>query len=108
KVTGLAAKLMNLKPVISLDEFGGGIIKEKAFSLRKNEKQIIKLMQAAPVKRYAMVHAIEPDRAEKLANRIEAKIGLKPDHTVQISPIVAMNAGIGAVGVAVTFETEVK
>jgi len=98
---------LNLKPVISLDKDGGGLIKEKAFSLRKNEKQILALLQKAPVKEYVMVHSLEPVRANKLAQKIEALLGMKPLYTTMISPIVAMNAGIGAVGVAATFKEEV-
>ncbi len=107
KATGILAKILNLKPVISLDKDGGGLIKEKAFSLRKNEKQILALLQKAPVKEYVMVHSLEPVRANKLAQKIEALLGMKPLYTTMISPIVAMNAGIGAVGVAATFKEEV-
>lgn len=108
KVTGLIAKLMNLKPVISLNSDGAGIIQEKAFSLRQNEKKIIELVKKAPVEQFAMVHALAPKRAEKLAERITALTGKKPLFTTAISPIVAMNAGIGAIGVALTFQTEVE
>jgi len=107
KATGILAKILNLKPVISLDKDGGGLIKEKAFSLRKNEKQILALLQKAPVKEYVMVHSLEPARANKLAQKIETLLGMKPLYTTMISPIVAMNAGIGAVGVACTFTEEV-
>ncbi|MDD4354982.1 MAG: DegV family protein [Candidatus Izemoplasmatales bacterium] len=108
KVTGLLAKLMNLKPVISLDAEGGGIIREKAFSLHQNEKKILKLIKKAPVDQFGMVHALAPKRAQKLAERITEITGKKPLFTTTISPIVAMNAGIGAIGVALTFKTEVK
>lgn len=107
KATGLLAKILNLKPVISLDSDGAGLIKEKAFSLKKNENQILDLLRKAPVQEYIMVHSLEPERAEKLARRIENAIGIKPTYTTMISPIVAMNAGIGAIGVAAIFEREV-
>jgi hypothetical protein len=106
KFTGLAAKIMNLKPVISIDGEGKGIIKEKALSLRKNQKQIIKLIKEHPLEEYVVVHALDPERALKLANRIEEATGKKAAYITQISPIVAMNAGIGAVAAACVYQEE--
>lgn len=103
KVTGLAAKIMNLKPVIALDESGAGIIKKKAFSLSGNVRQIMKLVQSGQIEKYAMVHAKAPKRCDRLAKKIEALSGMKPDYTTEIGPVVAMNAGLGAVAVALTF-----
>lgn len=108
KVTGIVAKIMNLKPVISLDADGGGIIKRKAFSLHKNVQQILELAKQAPVESYAIVHALAPERAQKLADQMENITGLKPLYTTMITPIVAMNAGIGAIAVAITFTKEVE
>lgn len=107
KVTGLIGKLINLKPVISLSIEGAGIIRAKAFSLRGNVKQIMRIIGKGEVERYAMVHSLAADRAQKLAHIIERKTGKKPLFTELISPIVAMNAGIGAVAIAVTFKKEV-
>jgi hypothetical protein len=108
KVTGLIAKLMNLKPVISLGKDGSGVIQEKAFSLRQNEKKILNLVKKAPVVQFAIVHSMAQKRAEKLAQKVTAITGLEPLYLTTISPIVSMNAGIGAVAVALTYESEVE
>jgi hypothetical protein len=92
--------------VISIDEEGKGIIKEKALSLRKNQKQIIKLLQAKPLEEYVIVHALAPERAQKLADRIESVTGKKASFITQISPIVAMNAGIGCIAAACVYKEE--
>lgn len=107
KVTGLIGKIINLKPVISLGKDGEGIIAAKAFSLAGNVKQIMKLLKRAPVESYAIVHSLAEKRAQKLADKVEALTGKKPLFIEMISPIVAMNAGIGAVAVALTYEKEV-
>ncbi|NLZ61720.1 MAG: DegV family protein, partial [Acholeplasmataceae bacterium] len=107
KVTGLLAKIMNLKPVVSIDSEGKGIIKEKALSLRRNQKQIVKLLQKRPLEEYVIVHALEPERAQKLAQRIEKATGKKASYITEISPIVAMNAGIGAVAAACIYQEEI-
>ncbi len=108
KVTGLIAKVINLKPVISLSKEGEGIIKTKAFSLSGNIKKILKLAKQQKVTQYIIVHAQSENRANKLALKLEKILGFKPLYTTEISPVVAMNAGIGAVAVALTYETEVE
>ena len=108
KVTGVIAKLMNLKPVIALDETGAGVIKKKAFSLRGNVRQIIKLAKQGVIESYAMVHAMAKTRSDKLASKIEKICGLKPVFTTEIGPVVAMNAGIGAIALAVTFKDDIE
>lgn len=107
KVTGIAAKIMNLKPVISLGKEGEGIIKCKAFSLKGNVKQILRLMQASEVEHYIIVHALAEPRAKKLSEKIEKITHKKPLYMTAISPVVAMNAGIGAVAVAAKFKGQV-
>lgn len=108
KVTGLVAKIINLKPVISLGKEGEGIIKSNAFSLHGNIKKIINLVKQEKVTQYIIVHAEAEKRASNLAVKIEKIVGFKPLYITEISPIVAMNAGIGAVAVALTYEREVK
>lgn len=107
KVTGLLGKVINLKPVVGLGKDGEGIISAKAFSLSGNTNKIIKLLKQSPIESYIIVHALAEKRANKLARKIESFTGKKPLYIEMISPIVAMNAGIGAVAVAATFEREV-
>ncbi len=107
KVTGLVAKIMNLKPVIGISPEGKGLIVRKALSLSGNIRQIMDLIRKAPIETYAIVHSEADKRANKLAHLIEKETGKKPLYMMAISPVVAMNAGIGAVAVAVTYETEV-
>ncbi len=107
KVTGLVGKLMNLKPVIGLAKDGGGIIAAKSFSLSGNIKEITKLLKKAKVVNYALVHSLDEKRALKFGEKVEALTGKKADYIEMISPIVAMNAGIGAIAIAVTYEKEI-
>ncbi len=108
KVTGFAAKLMNLKPVVGIDEFGKGEITKKAFSLKGNIRHILKLISKNEITQYVIVHAEAEDRANRLAVQIEKQTGIKPLYITSISPVVAMNAGLGAVAVALTYKEEVK
>ncbi len=106
KVTGLIGKLVNLKPVISLDEEGGGIIAEKALSIKGNEKKILKLLKERPIEQYAIVHALAPERAKAFTEKIKRIAGKDPEYITTISPIISMNSGIGAIAVSVTFKED--
>ena len=108
KVTGLAAKVMNLKPVVGIDENGKGEITKKAFSINENIRQIIKLVTCGEISQYVIVHAEAEDRAMKLASKIKMITGLDPLHITSISPVVAMNAGLGAVAIALTYKDGIK
>lgn len=104
KTKGLMAKIMNLKPVVSIDEEGNGIILEKAFSINKsNEKiknHIMDIHHTYGIEKYAIVHANAIDRANSYAETYEKLLGKKPEYIMDISTVVAMNAGIGTVAIA--------
>ena len=104
KTKGFVAKAMNLKPIISIDEDGMGIIFEKGLSLKSADKKIMNHMKVIQEKHgiesYAIVHANAPDRVEYYEKALKEMIGMEPTYVMVISTIVAMNAGIGTIGVA--------
>jgi uncharacterized protein len=104
KTTGLIGKIANLKPIISIDEEGKGIIFDKGLSLKsankKIEKHVQEISDAYGIDTYAIVHANAEDRALDYAQKFERMTGKKPAYIMDISTIVAMNSGIGTVAVA--------
>ncbi len=104
KVTGIIGKVANLKPVVSIDKDGEGIIFAKGLSLKSSNKKIRKhiekVMAGGGIERYAIVHANAENRAEQYAEIYTGIIGQKPAYTMDISTIVAMSAGIGTVAIA--------
>lgn len=108
KVTGFMGKLMNLKPVISLDANGMGTILDKAFSVKGNTAKIVKRVEEMKQEhgslRYAIVHAGSEKRAEEYTKIFKKVLDREPEYIMSISPIVAMSAGIGCVAVAVMAE----
>jgi len=104
KTTGLIGKIANLKPIISIDEEGKGIIFDKGLSLKSANKKIEKHVQEISdvygIDTYAIVHANAEDRALDYAQKFERMTGKKPAYIMDISTIVAMNAGLGTVAVA--------
>lgn len=104
KVVGVVGKILNLKPVISIDDEGNGIIFDKAFSQRMSDKKIFNhikaVMSSSGIKSYALVHVNDPNRAAYYESIMTELTGLKPLYTSDISTIIAMNSGIGTVAVA--------
>lgn len=104
KVSGTIAKLMHLKPVISIDETGAGIIFSKALSTQSADKKIFEhvknIHETYGIDSYAIVHANALDRAEFYEKTYTELLGKKPRYIMDISTVVAMNAGIGTVAIA--------
>ena len=104
KVTGIVGKLINLKPVVSLDSSGKGKIEDKAFSLKSNTKKIIDQIKRTnkdnKITRYSIVHANDPIRAEEYRLKCVEVLGKEPEYIMNISTIVGMSAGVGSVAVA--------
>lgn len=112
KLTGIAGKIMNLKPVVSIDEKGKGMIQGKAFSEKANTRQIMKIVRITHaekgITRYAIVHADALDKALEFKNKCMQILGKEPEYIMNISTIVGMSAGIGTVAVSYIWEEETK
>ncbi len=104
KTKGLLAKIMNLKPVVSIDEDGNGIIADKGFSIKMSNQKIYrhveKVHQEQGIQAYAIVHANAADRALEYETMYTKLMGKAPLYVMDISTIVAMSAGIGTVAIA--------
>ena len=105
---GLAAKILNMKPIVSVDAEGRSVLYGKAFSTRANIDKILKMVadrhRERPLRSYAVVHARAPERAEQLARKLREIVGKDPLYIMEISPIVSLNAGPGALSVVTMSE----
>jgi DegV family protein with EDD domain len=108
RMKGLVARLLHLKPIITIDENGKGLPFGKSFGRKGNMKKILAMIaeMAAQDKiwRYAIVHAQNPVRAQLYAHKLEAMLGRPPAYTMDVSPVVGAHNGIGVVGVALMRE----
>jgi fatty acid kinase/fatty acid kinase fatty acid binding subunit len=104
KATGLIGKIVNLKPVVSIDDQGEGIIFDKGLSIKTSNKKIFKhiesILEFNDIEDYAIVHANADDRAASYEKIYTDLIGKPPTYVMNISSIVAMSAGIGTVAIA--------
>ncbi|HOX33615.1 MAG TPA: DegV family protein [Spirochaetales bacterium] len=97
---GALARLLNLKPIVSLDEAGGSALRGAAFSMRRCAARIVRLAAefagGGELRAYGVVHAGDPEAARDFAARLEAALGKKPLFIQEISSVIALNAGRGA------------
>ena len=104
---GFASRVLNLKPIISLDD-GAAVGFGKSFSRRRNMAKIVESVRAMAVERkiwkYALVHAQSPGRAGIYGERLESLLGFPPAFTMDLSPVVGVHNGIGAIGICLMFE----
>lgn len=98
---GWIATLLNLKPIISVNAEGKGVLFGKAFSRSKNLEKIVgivsRLHSKTPVRRYVVGHSADEPAALDFAGKIEASIGMKPEFIASISPVIGAHAGPGSV-----------
>ncbi|MFW6000853.1 MAG: DAK2 domain-containing protein [Halanaerobium sp.] len=101
---GKLASILNLKPIISIDREGNGIAFAKAFSKKGNFKKISSILEEHQknkgIKRYAVVHGDDQERADKYRNSFKKLLDKEVEFVEDISPIVAINAGRGSTAVA--------
>ena len=106
KAQQIALNMINMKPVVSIDENGDGIIIGKAFSTKGNTKKISELvkevMKDNDIERYSLVHARADERLAEYKDYYKELIGFDPEYIMEISPVVALNAGIGSVAISLT------
>lgn len=105
---GFIGNLLNTKPIVTINEEGKALLYDKAFSykgsLTKTLEHARKFVGDKKLWGYSIFHAQNPETAAWYATELEAITGQKPKYTMEISPVLAISAGIGSVGVALLLE----
>ncbi|MBS0009855.1 MAG: DegV family EDD domain-containing protein [Bacteroidales bacterium] len=107
KPKGLLAKALGLNPVISMDKDGKSILFGKTFSqtasMDKIFSHIRKISAGKAIWNYAILHANNLDGAMEAENKMKKITGRQAVSLVNISPVIGMHAGKGAVAVSLMF-----
>ncbi|MDY6802133.1 MAG: DegV family protein [Bacteroidota bacterium] len=102
------ASLMNVKPIVSMNPDGTSTLFDKAFSQKGNMKKVIKHidnnLKNNKLWNYIVLHANNLDGANWYIESMINLTGKDPVSVVNISPVIGLSAGRGAVSVA--FMTE--
>ena len=105
---GLLAKLLNIKPIISLDEQGKSLAIGKSFSRRGNMKKIVKLAEEMSgqgrIWKYGIVHAQNRQRAELYQEKLKILLGFEPAFIEEVTPVIGVHVGAGVVGIVLMAE----
>ncbi|MBN1333166.1 MAG: DegV family EDD domain-containing protein, partial [Synergistales bacterium] len=91
---GWLAGMLNLKPIISLDNEGRGIHYGNACTENSNMSKILgifqKLLESKGIWKYAVVHAHAEEKAERLAEALTRISGMGPAYLMDISPVIGI------------------
>ncbi len=101
---GLIAKILNVNPIVSVDESGKAVVFDKSFNQKATMEKVIAHVKKNAVGKqiwnYIILHAHNEDAANWYIERMEEITSLKPVSVVNISPVIGANVGIGAAAVA--------
>jgi uncharacterized protein len=107
-VRGLIARILNINPIVSIDESGKAIVFGKTFNQKANMQKVMgyitKISQEKTIWNYIVLHANNNEAAQWYSEKMTCLINKKPISVVNISPILGANAGIGAAAVAFLFD----
>jgi DegV family protein with EDD domain len=102
------AKLLDLKPIITLNEEGKTELFSKSFSETSSAKKLIRniatLTSGKKVWGYAITHANNQKIAEWYSCELEILTGMKPLFVDHASPALVANTGPGVACVSILFE----
>jgi len=105
---GFIGTLMNVKPVVIVNNEGGTETYGKPLSEKKSMKMIMKRLEkhlaGKKIWGYAITHANNPETARWYADQIEQLTGKKPEYIRPGSPVLVTNVGIGVVAVSVMLD----
>ncbi|RXQ95792.1 DegV family EDD domain-containing protein [Ancylomarina salipaludis] len=107
KPKGFIARLIGLNPIVSMDENGKSLLFGKTFSqqasLRKIYSHIKQIGHGKSVWNYIILHAHNPEGGQNAEDKMFEITGKKPVSVMDISPVIGMHAGNGAIAIAVLF-----
>jgi uncharacterized protein len=106
-IKGYLADMLNINPIVSMDENGNSFVFGKAFNQKKNMEKVMQhirsICPAVGIWNYIVLHAQNTDAAEWYTQKMNEFTGKMPVAVVNISPVIGSNSGIGSASVALMF-----
>ncbi|MCX6225907.1 MAG: DegV family EDD domain-containing protein [Bacteroidia bacterium] len=104
---GFIANLLNVNPIVSMDENGNSFVFGQTFSQKTNMEKVMEhlhlICKNREIWNYIVLHAQNTDAAEWYTRKMKDFTGRMPVAVVNISPVIGANAGIGTASVALMF-----
>lgn len=105
KSLGWVAKVLRLKPIVSINKEGKGIVLAKNIGQKRNIKKIIhkakNIHRTSGIDTYAIAHVSNLKQAEQIKLEMIKITGKQPDYMSDVSSIIAMNSGKNSVAVGI-------
>jgi len=105
---GFFARILGINPIVSMDSEGKAMLFGKTLgqiaNINKVIKSIRKLTRQQRVWNYIVLHAHNKPGADIYINKMVSLTGKQPVSVVDISPVIGMNAGVGAIAVSLLLE----
>lgn len=102
-IIGKIFKRLKILPIVSIEK-GKGSLRGIYFNKEKNLEGLIKNVTKNRIKKYAIVHCNNLNKAKKVAEKLYEKTKIKTEYITQSSMIVQSSAGQNAIGVGVIYE----
>jgi uncharacterized protein len=107
-VKGFFARMLNINPIVSIDESGKAFVFDKSFNQKANMEKVMghirRLSLNKTIWNYIVLHANNTEAARWYSEKMEALTTKSPVSVVNISPVIGTHAGTGAAAVALLFE----
>ena len=107
KVTSLLGIILNIKPIIQVDNEGVyipvGKVRSQNKALAQIVRQIEQLAKGRKIKTLAVAHGAALDAADKLRIALEQTFKIKVSYFTEVGAVIGVHTGPGTVGAAVQF-----
>ncbi|WP_027180476.1 DegV family protein [Maridesulfovibrio bastinii] len=105
KGQGLAAKILNIKPIITFDHEGRVSTVAKVIGRERQKRTLINLVRERVYGhanlRYAVAHAAAPEVAADFSKVLHKEFGASPEFISEASPAIGIHSGPRAFAIAV-------
>ena len=106
-IGGMIGQMLNVNPIVSMDESGNSFVFGRAYSQRSNMEKVMTHISAMSKGRevwnYVVLHANNMEAAAWYARKMGDLSSKEPVSVVNISPVIGAHAGVGAASVALMF-----
>ena len=105
---GFIARMLNINPIIAVDESGKVVMFDKSFSPKGNMEKVIshikKPLSRRKVWKYIVLHANNDNAARFYSGKMKELTAKDAAAVLNISPVIGTHVGSGAAAVALQYE----
>lgn len=105
---GWVAKLLDMKPIVSVDQSGKSLLYGKTFFRKSNAGKLFEMVRRLhsqnPIGEYVVLHAGSGEAARLCRDEMMRITGREPVYTTGVSPVIGLHAGKGAFSIAMLLQ----